>query len=269
MIVLILNFNLAYSFWNPIERNNDQGNKYYLQKNYEQSLSAYLKAQKDDPENPILYYNIGNVHYQKKDYAIAISNYDKALYNGGINLQSLSYYNQGNCYFNLKQYDKAVLAYKKSLELNDKDLDAKQNLEIARKKLLEHSRRQKSHQQDRVQDKKTKNKKQKSSGKQQQKANEKGQEGQGNEKKGQQSGQNPQKQSQQKKGGKENSLSQENKKGNSEKNKRSAVAKSVGKISKKDAQKILQSVENKQKQKGVYNFQFQQPASKGRTFKEW
>ena len=143
-VVIVFNICLGYSFWNPSRSHNKEGNEHYRDKNYQQALVSYLKAQKEEPENPYLDYNIANVYYQQQHYTNALAHYEKALYNGDIPLQAQTYYNQGNCHFKLQQYDKAVLAYKKALELNDKDLEAKHNLELARKKLREHSRKQKN-----------------------------------------------------------------------------------------------------------------------------
>ncbi len=87
-------------------------------------LQPKLQKEKGDPQE---YYDLGSVYLRKKLYAKAISEFQKAIKEGGENIPEI--YNAiGYAYFVQKQYDMAIKHYKEALELNPEYIFALNNL---------------------------------------------------------------------------------------------------------------------------------------------
>lgn len=113
----------------------------YRQQNYEQAELDFSKAQKQDPDNPELNYNLANSRYKNGRYKEALKSYTHATANKTPpELKENSLYNSGNALFRLGKLEESIAAYKKVLEMNPKDMDAKFNLEFVREKLKEKNR---------------------------------------------------------------------------------------------------------------------------------
>jgi len=56
-----------------------EGNRYYMNREYEQAVTCYRKVIDMGYESGELYYNLGNSYYKNDDVAMAILNYEKAL----------------------------------------------------------------------------------------------------------------------------------------------------------------------------------------------
>ncbi len=65
------------------------GNKYYLNNEFEKAINEYEKVIKSGYESPDLYYNLANAYYRQKNNVMAIVNYERAKlhspYNEAIN----------------------------------------------------------------------------------------------------------------------------------------------------------------------------------------
>jgi len=146
-VILIYFVVSGFSLFQPLVRKNDEGNKNYREKNYEEALKSYTDALLESPESPELHYNIGNVMYRNKKYKDAISEFEKSLSTDNTSLQAKTYYNMGNCAFRENEYTKAIEYYKKALEIDPDDEDAKFNLEFTRQKLKEMMQNQQQQQQ--------------------------------------------------------------------------------------------------------------------------
>ncbi|MGA1790052.1 MAG: tetratricopeptide repeat protein, partial [bacterium] len=113
-----------------------EAQKAYSAKEYDQALSAFLDAQIDNPEDPVLHYNIANTYYQMQNYEEAYKGYQSAALEAkDIQLEENAYYNLGNCTYRMGKLDEAILWYQKALELDPEDEDAKQNLEFVREEI--------------------------------------------------------------------------------------------------------------------------------------
>ena len=145
----------AVSFWNPVKKNNEDGNSAFVKETYDRALNAYQRAERESPDDPVIQYNLGNVWYKKNDFHQAITNYRRALSRADKSLRSRIQHNLGNCYYQLRQYDKSVLAYKRALEVDDRDKQTKHNLELAKKKLREHSSKEKNYEQNQTKEEKS------------------------------------------------------------------------------------------------------------------
>jgi len=114
-----------------------RGNKAYHEGDYQKALDYYHQAEVERPENPELDYNVGSALYQAEKYEEAIEKFQNSLSTENIQKVADAHYNLGNVQYRTGDYQNAILSYQNSLELNPEDLDAKYNLELARKMLKE------------------------------------------------------------------------------------------------------------------------------------
>lgn len=122
---------------------NNKGNQMYKKGDFRKALEFYNQAGIENPDSPEIRYNLGNSLHQQKQWEGALQNYQKALQGTPDPNQAQIYYNLGNTFYRLDKYPEAIEAYKKCLEINPNDEDAKYNLEYTKKKLEEKKNQQK------------------------------------------------------------------------------------------------------------------------------
>lgn len=124
-----------------------EGNNKYLAGDYEEAKRRYDKiiaeSEKFDDKKEAIF-NSGNALYRMKKFDDAESNYRKIAENDALDpsLRADAFYNIGNSYFtrakDVQGEEKesllkdAIKQYKESLKLNPNDIQAKQNLELAK-----------------------------------------------------------------------------------------------------------------------------------------
>ncbi|MCB9450462.1 MAG: tetratricopeptide repeat protein [Anaerolineaceae bacterium] len=95
----------------------NRGNIYYDRKEYSLALADYNKALEDNPEYPSAYNGRGMAHYAMGEYDLALTDYNKALeYDPEY---ASAYNNRGNSYFMMGDYDRAISDYNHSIEYRD------------------------------------------------------------------------------------------------------------------------------------------------------
>ncbi len=114
-----------------------KGNSAFKEGNFGKALEFYHQAEVDRPEMPELQYNIGAALYKEGKYEEAAEKLQKSFITDDVKNEAMAHYNLGNVYYKSGDYQKAIQAYQKSLELSPDDIDAKYNLELARKMLKE------------------------------------------------------------------------------------------------------------------------------------
>jgi Ca-activated chloride channel homolog len=113
------------------------GNTAFKQQKYVEALQQYQLAETERPESPELDYNIAGVLYNQQKYEEAIQRYTKALNTPDAAMNPRVQYNLGNTYYKMGDFQKAITSFQKALEADPSDLEAKFNLELARKMLKE------------------------------------------------------------------------------------------------------------------------------------
>jgi Ca-activated chloride channel family protein len=98
-------------------------NELYEKGKYKEALSAYTEAGAENPQHPVLNYNIGNVLYKTGRFENAVEKYNIA------SALNSSIYNIGNSLYKMKKLQEALAAYKQAIIKNPDDLDAKFNYE--------------------------------------------------------------------------------------------------------------------------------------------
>ncbi|HXU12357.1 MAG TPA: tetratricopeptide repeat protein, partial [Candidatus Binatia bacterium] len=126
----------------PTASRNNEGNKLYNQKQYDEALRMYTDAQASRPEAPELHYNIGNVLFRKKEYDKAIEEYMRAQAAPDRGLSQAATFNRGNALLMQGKPEEAIQAYVQSLRARPDDADAKRNLELALRLLQEKKKKQ-------------------------------------------------------------------------------------------------------------------------------
>lgn len=217
-----------------------EGNKMYAAKRYGDAETLYQKALAENEFSPIAKFNLATTYLRQTSTTDTTKNglLDKSIkmlqevtQTSNNQLASKAYYDLGNISYNQKDYAKSIELYKNALRKNPDDDKARENLRLAQKQL--------KNQQNNNQDNKDQDNKQNQKQNQDQNK-EKNKNGENQDKQDQ----NPQKQPQQPpKGG----------------------------MSKENAEQILQTMQNEEKntQDKVNKAKMQQMKGGRRTGKQW
>ncbi len=216
-----------------------EGNKLFKQQKYDAAFNRYRDAQIADPTSPIVEFNVGDALYKKRNFEEALKSYQKVAGADDPAMAAKAYYNLGNTLYRLGKLPESILAYKKALQLNPDDEDAKYNLEYVRAKLKQQAQNQ-------------------SQSGQQQQQQQQGQQDQSNQQQ-QQRQQSQQQQDQQQQGEKQNQEQQ-----SAAEQQQMQQGK---KLSKKDAERILDALKNQEKQ--VKRVQPRRTRGRRRVLKDW
>ncbi len=130
----------------PAASKNNEGNRLYNQKRYEDALKMYTDAQASRPDASELHYNIGNVLFRKKEYDKAVEEYLRAQAAANPALSEAATFNRGNALMLQGRPEDAIKAYVQALRARPGDGDAKRNLELALR-LLQQKKQQQQQQQ--------------------------------------------------------------------------------------------------------------------------
>ncbi len=205
------------------------GNSLYKQNKFKDAEIEYRKGLDIQPNSNIAKYNLGTSLYRQNQFDEAM-NYFNQIDNSSFKKKNLAsaFHNLGNSYLQNKQYEESIKAYQKALLNNPKDLDTKYNLEYAKRMLQQQMQSQNKNQDKQNQDKQNQDK------------------------------QNQDKQNQDK---------QNQDKQNQDKQNQDKQQKDKPKISKEDAERILQALMNKEKE--LQKKMKVQKATKGKSSRNW
>ncbi len=138
-----------------------RGNRDYGDKKYQESEIQYRKALEKDPKSVPADYNLGNALYRQQQYDAAASRYitlaEKEKSSRELNRQ---YYNLGNALYQAGKYKESIEAYKNALRKTPGDMDAKHNLQLALRKLQDQNQKNSQDQNQQQKDKNDQNQQQ-------------------------------------------------------------------------------------------------------------
>ncbi|MBN2531918.1 MAG: tetratricopeptide repeat protein [Spirochaetales bacterium] len=107
------------------------GNYRYMSGDYTGATISYIKALEKKSYTEWIYYNLGNVYNALGETDAAVEELLRASKTEYQEVLFRTHFNLGNIYFGLGKYEKAIEHYKQSLKANQKEIDAKINLELA------------------------------------------------------------------------------------------------------------------------------------------
>jgi Ca-activated chloride channel family protein len=106
-----------------------KANNLYKQGKYSEALSLYTEAGADNPQHPVLNFNIGDVFYKTGRFENAADKFASAV------IIKQSDYNKGNALYKMNKAQEALAAYKDAIIRNPDDIDAKFNYEFISRQL--------------------------------------------------------------------------------------------------------------------------------------
>ena len=121
---------------------NNAGNERFAAGAYDEAIAEYRQAQVKGPDQAEPYYNASNAYNRLAQLDPALAQAQQALKTADPDLAARTWYNLGNAFFDNEKWSEAVAAYQQALRIDPDDLDAKQNLELALKKLEEQQQQQ-------------------------------------------------------------------------------------------------------------------------------
>jgi tetratricopeptide (TPR) repeat protein len=144
IIILLPVICLAQSYKDYLRK----GNKLYEQKKYNDAEINYLKSLDKNKNSDKSVFNIGDALYKQEQYSKAAEKFND-LTNRKIDkdTRAMAYHNLGNSLLKDKKYEESIEAYKNSLRNSPEDMETKYNLEYARRMLMQQQQQQKQNQQ--------------------------------------------------------------------------------------------------------------------------
>jgi tetratricopeptide (TPR) repeat protein len=120
----------------------EEGNRLFRERRLSEAIEMYRRAQRLDPSSPGIHYNIGNVLYQQGQFDQAYDEYRQAFAAHQKDLAEGALFNAGNSHLARRNWPEAIRRYQEALKLEPSDNDAKKNLELALKELLDQKKKQ-------------------------------------------------------------------------------------------------------------------------------
>lgn len=134
-----------------------QGNREYEKSRYSESEILYRKALDKNKQSADAVFNAGDALYKQEKYEDAGKQFIENInLNEDSNKKSAGFYNLGNSFLKSNKLKESIDAYKNSLRLNPQNLEAKYNLAYAQD-LLQQQQQQQQQNQDQQQQKQDKN----------------------------------------------------------------------------------------------------------------
>ena len=149
-IFILISFFALAAWARPI----NDGNELFRKGDFAGALQKYTEARKDEPANPLLFYNIGTCQYKLGNYEEAEKELASATRMPDSSLASKAAFNLANTYFRLGEkssepseriakWRESVGYLKKAVDLSPDFENAKRNVEIVQRKLKEEIDKQK------------------------------------------------------------------------------------------------------------------------------
>lgn len=130
-----------------------KANEAYERGDYEEAVQLYRSAIQQDPENPRLYFNLGNALAKTGDQDEAARAYEQyRSMTGNPGDESLADYNQGRMLTDAENYEEALKYFREALKKNPDDADARYNYELAKRRLQQEQNQDQQQQQNQDQD---------------------------------------------------------------------------------------------------------------------
>lgn len=125
-----------------------EGNKQYEDKRFNDAEISYRKSLEIDPKSYRGKYNLGDAQYKQKKYEESAQHFlDITGRKLDKETTAKAYHNLGNSLLQDNKFQESMEAYKAALRNNPGDLDTKYNLEYARRRFIQQQQQQQQKQQ--------------------------------------------------------------------------------------------------------------------------
>jgi tetratricopeptide (TPR) repeat protein len=121
----------------PLHDATREGRELYDRGEYPRSLEAFGSGRAEDPNHPVLAFNVGDALLAMGKVSEAQAEFRKALATADLRLKARTHYNLGNALAVQENWQAAAESYRESLLLDPSQKDAKRNLELALRKIKE------------------------------------------------------------------------------------------------------------------------------------
>ena len=123
-----------------------QGIKDYEKGDFDEAEVQFRKAGDINHDSYEADFNTGAALYEQKKYEETVKHYEPLVGEADPASQAKVWHNIGNSLLEARQYAQSIEAYKNSLKLNPSDQDTKYNLAYAKKKLQDQQQQQQQNQ---------------------------------------------------------------------------------------------------------------------------
>jgi Ca-activated chloride channel family protein len=161
-MLLVLTFLPAISYAQQDKKFIKEGNILFENKKYKEAEKSYQQALQKDKNSYKATFNLGDAYYKQGKYEDAAQQFQELTHRAtsGDTL-SKAYHNLGNALLKSKKYEESANAYKNALKNNPNDDETRYNLAYAQQMLKQQQEQQKKDKDKKDKDKKDKNKKDK------------------------------------------------------------------------------------------------------------
>lgn len=249
----------------------DRGNYRYLHDDFEGARALYEKSGKESP-SATLHYNLGDTYYRLGRYEEARQEFEKALSATDAHLREASLYNLGNTLYRENKLEDSIAAYDKVLAANPDNEKARLNRDFVARKLKEQQQQQQNQQENQQKEQEQQPQENQADGKNENNGNDGKNEEQGKEEQEQPDQKQPdQKQpdQEQPEPKPESDKSDKSDKSESEQSDRSEKSDKSDKVSPKQAEQLLQSVEDDPKKALQERFMRETSVPPPKNPKDW
>lgn len=146
-LLLCLPWLVGFTFPGGVQRLWRQADRAFRHKQYDRAEKLYDQARQQQPEEWRLAFNTAVAQAANKQYDVAAKGFEKIAGSGAQELRPAAEYNAGNCYLAQQKNEQAIEHYKRALYLNPDDLNAKWNLELAKRQQKQQQQQQQQQQQ--------------------------------------------------------------------------------------------------------------------------
>ena len=142
--VSVLVYSSSFSFAQTEKKSIRQGNRAFNKEDYTNSEISYRKALEKNPSSFKANFNLADALYKQDKQEETIKLLDGLSSSNANDAQKSNvYYNMGNSYQKQQKLKESIEAYKKSLRLNPNDKESKYNLAEAQRKLKQQQQQDK------------------------------------------------------------------------------------------------------------------------------
>nr|WP_199077817.1 tetratricopeptide repeat protein [Pedobacter sp. ASV19] len=229
-----------------------KGNQLYNEQKYAEAEASYQKSLEKSKQSVAGNFNLGDAFYKQKKFDKAAEQFNAlASSSKDAGVKAQAYHNLGNTLMENKKYEESIEAYKKSLMNNPKDDQTRYNLAYAMEKLKQQQQQNKNNKN--KDNKDQKNKDQKDKNKDQKDKDDK----------------NKDNKDQKDKDKKDQDKKDQDKKNQDQKDQQNGQKPQPDKLSKEDAKRMLEALNNEEKNTQDKLKNKKATGAKGRITKDW